>query len=170
MLHKRLLFIYNHLEEIILVLLFAVMVAVIFLQVIMRYGFNNSLAWSEEVGRFIFEWLTWIGMSLGARRGEHIKITLLTDKMPFRTAHAANILSSGIVIAICVLTMLYGVELSKLFMGSKFTAMKISLSWGYASVIVGCGLMALRSLGSVADSARHLLHGRSVDANEGGAV
>lgn len=167
MLHKRLGFFYNHLEEIILVILFALMVVVIFLQVIMRYGFNNSLAWSEEVGRFIFEWLTWIGMSLGARRGEHIKITLLTDKLPFRAAHAANILSSGIVVVICILTMIYGVELSKLFMGSKFTAMKISLSWGYASVIVGCGLMAIRSLGSVRSSARSLFTGPPPESEEG---
>lgn len=153
---KRLIFLYNHLEEIILVTLFAVMVAVIFLQVVMRYGFNNSLSWSEEVGRFTFEWLTWLGISIGAREGQHIKITLLVDKFPYRLAQLVNILSELVIIVICVLTLFYGIELSKMFAGSNFTTMKISLAWGYASVIVGCGLMALRSLASIVKSARTL--------------
>lgn len=167
---KRLGFIYNHIEEIVLVILFAFMVGVIFLQVIMRYSFNNSLSWSEEVGRFIFEWLTWIGMSLGAREGQHIKITLLVDKLPSKAANTANILSEIIVIAICILTMFYGVELSKMFLGSKFTSIKISLAWGYASVIVGCGLMAIRSLVSIKRSAMSLLKGSPVESNEGGVA
>ena len=156
---KRLGFIYNYFEEILLVALFAFMVAVIFLQVIMRYVFNNSLPWSEELGRFIFQWLTWIGISLGARLGQHIKITMLTDKLPPRGAHAANILSEIIVIIICVLTMYYGVELSKLFVGTRFTTIKISLAWGYAALIVGCGLMTIRSLISIKGSVTGLITG-----------
>lgn len=154
--YKRLIPLYNHLEEVILVLFFAIMVFVIFLQVVMRYGFNNSLSWSEEVGRFTFEWLTWIGISIGAREGQHIKITLLTDKFPFRVAQMVNILSELIIIAICLLTLYYGIEISRLFAGSNFTTMKISLAWGYASVIVGCGLMTLRSLASLVNSARSI--------------
>lgn len=160
--HNRLFTLYNHLEEVILVIFFGAMVLIIFLQVVMRYGFNNSLAWSEEVGRFAFEWLTWIGISIGAREGQHIKITLLTDKFPFRVAQMVNILSELIIITICLLTLLYGIEISRLFAGSNFTTMKISLAWGYASVIVGCGLMVLRSLASLVNSARNI---RSVKGN-----
>lgn len=163
---KRLGFIYNHFEEILLVVLFAFMVAVIFLQVIMRYVFNNSLPWSEELGRFIFQWLTWIGISLGARLGQHIKITMLTDKLPPKGAQAANILSEIIVIIICVLTMYYGVELSKLFMATRFTTIKISLAWGYAALIVGCGLMTIRSLISIKNSVTGLITGNPVASSQ----
>lgn len=162
-------YICNHLEEIILVILFAAMVLVIFIQVIMRYVFENSLSWSEEAGRLIFEWLTWIGMSLGARMGQHIKITLMTDKLPFKLAHAANILSEIIVIIICALTIVYGYELSILFIGARFTTLQISLAWGYASVIVGCGLMVIRSCASVLRSVKSLITGSSmISAEEGG--
>ncbi len=167
---KRLGFIYNHLEEIILVGLFAVMVAAIFLQVIMRYVFDNSLSWSEELGRFVFEWLTWIGISLGARVGQHIKISLLVDKLPNKGAQAANIASDIIVIIICGLTMYYGIELSKMFAGSNFTTIKISLAWGYASVIVGCGLMIIRSMESIVRSAVSFRTGEPPKAYEEGGV
>lgn len=166
---ERLSFIYNHFEEIILVMSFAVMVAVIFIQVIMRYIFDNSLSWSEELGRFVFEWLTWIGLSLGARVGQHIKITLMVDKLPHTAAQTANIISEAIVIIICGLTIYYGVELSRMFVGSHFTTIKISLAWGYASVIVGCGLMIMRSLVSIANSIGNFKNGRNLfDNGEGG--
>jgi len=167
--NKSPVYIYNHLEEIILVILFAAMVLVIFLQVIMRYLFENSLSWSEEAGRLIFEWLTWIGMSLGARMGQHIKISLITDKLPFRLAHAANILSEIIVIIICGLTIVYGYQLSIMFLGARFTTLQISLAWGYASVIIGCGLMIIRSCVSVFRSAMSLKTGNSaICAEKGG--
>ena len=76
---NRLFYLLNHTEEIVIVAMFALMVAVIFLQVIMRYVFSNSLSWSEELGKFLFVWITWLGISLGERKGEHIKITMLTD-------------------------------------------------------------------------------------------
>ena len=71
----------NHIENICLVLLFTVMVATIFIQIIMRFVFNNSLVWSEELGKFVFVWISWLGISIGERSNEHIKITLITDKL-----------------------------------------------------------------------------------------
>ena len=72
----------DQLENICLVAMFAIMVAAIFLQIIMRFVFNNSLVWSEELGKFIFVWISWLGISIGERKNEHIKITLITDKLP----------------------------------------------------------------------------------------
>ena len=68
----------DKLEEILLVSMFVLMVLIIFIQVIMRYVFNNSLSWSEELGKFLFVWLSWIGISIGERRNEHIKITMVS--------------------------------------------------------------------------------------------
>lgn len=86
----HLLTVYNHLEELILVCMFAVMVIVIFVQVIMRFVFNNSLSWSEALARLLFVWLTWLGVSIGAREGEHIKITAITEKLPRKVAQIVN--------------------------------------------------------------------------------
>ena len=42
----------NHIEEVIIVSMFALMVIIIFVQVIMRKA-GNSLSWSEELGKFV---------------------------------------------------------------------------------------------------------------------
>lgn len=142
----------DKIEELLLVSMFAGMVLVIFFQVIMRYAFNNSLPWSEELGKFFFVWISWLGISIGAKRGEHIKITMFSDKVSFKTKHMLNILSETIVIIICAITVFYGIELVKTQSIVPYAGIKISMAWGYLSVVVGCSLMILRDLISIVDS------------------
>lgn len=156
---KRLFFVFNHVEEIVLVAMFAAMVAIIFLQVIMRYVFNNSLFWSEELGKFLFVWISWLGISIGQRRGEHIKITMLVDKLPYRTAQLINIVSDLIVIGICLVTFYYGVTLVISQAGTHYAGIKISMAWGYLAVVLGCGLMMIRSIAGICNSIGALING-----------
>ena len=51
--------------------LLAAMVVVILLQVTFRYALNLSLAWTEEVGRYLFVWICLFGASLAYRYGQH---------------------------------------------------------------------------------------------------
>jgi len=142
----------DKIEELSLVAMYSVMVIVIFVQVIMRYCFNNSLSWSEELGKFLFVWLSWIGISIGAKKGEHIKITMLVDRLPTNAAHIANILSELIVVGICAVTAYYGSSLVISQAGVHFSGIKISMAWGYLSVVLGCILMIFRCCISIADS------------------
>ena len=168
---NRLFYLLNHTEEIVIVAMFALMVAVIFLQVIMRYVFSNSLSWSEELGKFLFVWISWMGISLGQREGEHIKITMLTDRLPFRLAQIVNIISDIVVIIICAVIFYYGVELVVAQGNVPYAGIKISTSWGYLAVVLGCGLMILRTLVSIKRSALTLINGElpaDTKAREGG--
>lgn len=51
----------------------------VFVQVVLRYVFNTGILGSDEMARFIFVFITWIGASLSVKEGEHIKITILSD-------------------------------------------------------------------------------------------
>ncbi len=159
MVKKNFFNIYNKFEEIFLVTVFILLVADIFLQVIMRYIFNNSLFWSEELGRFFFQWITWIGISLGAKRGQHIKITMLHEKLSSRSAEILNIISTLIVIGICVVTIYYGLYMTLFWAGSKYPCLKISLAWGYSAIPIGCTLIVLRYSGNIAASIKNIIRG-----------
>lgn len=52
------------------------------IQVIMRYVFKSSLKWSEEVSRYLFIWLVFIGMSYGVKKGSHMRIDILETFFP----------------------------------------------------------------------------------------
>ena len=68
---------YNHLEEYLLVGSLVFSVLLVFLQVVMRTVFKNSLSWSEELARYLFIWQTWLGVSIAFKEDEHIKVTLI---------------------------------------------------------------------------------------------
>lgn len=136
----------DKLEESILVFMFFLMVIVIFGQVIARYVFNDSLSWSEEFGKFLFVWLSWLGISIGAKRNEHIKITMFIDKLSDKKRIFCEILSEIIVFTISIITAYYGLELVESQANIHFAGIKISMAWGYLAVSVGCILMAIRNI------------------------
>jgi len=83
----------------------AAMVAVVSAQVALRYGFNKSIDWADEVGRLAFVWAIFLAIPLGVRDGAHIGIDLLVDKLPaggqaaLRRAGAA--VAAAMMLAIC---------------------------------------------------------------------
>lgn len=135
----------NKIEDTALIAMFVAMVGIIFFQVIMRYVFNNSSSWSEELGKFLFVWLSWIGISIGHRRKEHIKITILVDKLPRKLRIISEALSELILIIICGITLYYGIIMIGIQRTVPYAGIKISTAWGYLSLVLGCGIFILRA-------------------------
>jgi len=52
------------------------------LQIIMRYIFKASIKWSEEVSRYLFIWMVFIGISYGVKKGAHMRIDMLEALYP----------------------------------------------------------------------------------------
>ena len=143
---KKVIWFYNKFEEIFLVVCIAIMVVLIFTQVIMRYFFNNSLVWSEELARVLFIWASWIGISLGQKKGEHIKITMVTDRLHGKVRQIVlcigDICTLGILIVLCVEGILVVEHITSI--GSATPALGIPKSVVYAAVPLSCLLMAVR--------------------------
>jgi TRAP-type C4-dicarboxylate transport system permease small subunit len=62
--------------------LLAAMVLVILAQVFFRYVLDLSLAWTEEVGRYLFVWVCLFGASLAYRLGQHSGYETLVNALP----------------------------------------------------------------------------------------
>ena len=63
--------------ELLLILLLSGMAIMVFVNVIMRYGFNSGLNVSEELSRYFFVWLTFIGAVVAFREHGHLGIETL---------------------------------------------------------------------------------------------
>ena len=146
--YKKLGHIYNRFEEIFLVILLLIMVVVIFLQVVMRYAFNNSLSWSEELARILFIWVSWVGISFGQKRAEHIKITLVTDAVKGKAKEIVLLVADLCTLGILVVLLVKGIQITdKIYtMASITPALSVPKWLVYASVPVSCLLMAVRLL------------------------
>jgi TRAP-type transport system small permease protein len=60
----------------------AVMVGVVSAQVLLRYGFNLSIDWADELSRMAFVWSIFLAIPLGVRQGAHIGIDIVVQRMP----------------------------------------------------------------------------------------
>ena len=56
------------LEEIFLVIILIAAVVIVAMQVVTRYVFKIPLPWSEEIARYLFLWLTWVGVPMPPRK------------------------------------------------------------------------------------------------------
>lgn len=143
--------IWNHLEEYFLFLILTAMVAIIFIQVVMRYVFNNSLSWSEELARYMYVWITWVGVSYSTRNGTHLRITMLRDRLPLKAKQGMEILVTIIWIAFSLFVMYMGIEAVSMIAtyGQRSSALRIPMQFCYLSIPVGMALMILRLIGSL---------------------
>ncbi|MDO5624095.1 MAG: TRAP transporter small permease [Pseudomonadota bacterium] len=89
--------------EWLLVLLLGLMVVLVFGNVVLRYGFNSGLVFSEEVSRFIFMWLTLLGALLALHQRSHLGMTSVIAALPIQGRRVLRFVSDLIMLGCCVL-------------------------------------------------------------------
>jgi TRAP-type C4-dicarboxylate transport system permease small subunit len=68
--------------EVLIGLMLALMVVLVFGNVVLRYGFNSGIAVSEEVSRYLFIWLTFVGAIVAVHEHEHLGVDTLVKMLP----------------------------------------------------------------------------------------
>lgn len=149
----------EHLEESICVVLMTFMTVLIFVQVIMRYVFHNSLSWSEELARYCFTWLVYIGISYGCKIRKHIKIDAALKLFPEKTRPYVIILGDLCVLAFAVYIVLTGYQFLQFqSSASKLSpALQIPMQYISAAPMVGFALAVIRTIQTILFRADDLL-------------
>lgn len=83
------------------------MVVLVFGNVVLRYGFNSGITVSEELSRYIFVWLTFIGAVLAMRDGGHLGMNSVVKKLSPRGKMICRLAADALVLMCCVL-LVYG--------------------------------------------------------------
>lgn len=133
----------EHLEEYILIALSCFTVFVIFLQVVMRYVFSDSLAWSEEIARYAFIWMIYIGVSYGVKKNKHLGV----DALPMLFGRTGKIII-GIIANVCFLIFAIVITVYGLDIVSKVTresaALQLPMEVVYLAPAIGMFLSVVR--------------------------
>ncbi|MEF3329758.1 MULTISPECIES: TRAP transporter small permease [Oceanobacillus] len=138
----------EHIEEWIVVMLLVISLSAISLQMFMRYFLNNSLAWSEELARYCFIWLIYIGIAYAVKKSRHITLDIVYDLVP-DTLKKIFILVSNILVGIfAVVVIYYSYFLIEQLMnyGQTSAAMRVDMVYVYLSVPIGMTLTLIRLL------------------------
>lgn len=79
---KRIIEGYFHLLKFLMALFLALMVILVFGNVVLRYGFNTGITMSEEVSRWLFVWMTFLGAIVALREYGHLGVDTLVKRLP----------------------------------------------------------------------------------------
>jgi TRAP-type C4-dicarboxylate transport system permease small subunit len=115
-------------------ILLMVMVAIVFANVIARFVLNASLAWSEEVARFLFIWIVFLGSFFAYLTNEHLGLDLVVKAVSPRVATWINVVANLLVIlALGIITVGgYSITVENWDWLSPAT----SIPYGYVNIIV----------------------------------
>lgn len=70
--------------ELVVMVAFVAFVVLSFVQVVLRYGLGQPLTWSEEVSRYLFVWVVFLGGGVAARYRGHIVLDFVVSALPPR--------------------------------------------------------------------------------------
>jgi len=89
----------HHIEEHILIVIIALIMAVSFGQVVARYGFNTGWSAALEFNTTMFSWLILFGMSYGIKTNLHLGVDIVLKAMPKRIEKAMSLFGALCVVA-----------------------------------------------------------------------
>lgn len=139
----------NNIEEVVTLSFFFLMCLFILLQLISRFILNNPMIFTEEIARYSYVWITFIGMSLATKQGDHIKVDFFINLLPKRwmpfMEKAINIFSLVIILYLGYI----GIKFMSFSRMNVSAALHIPLYIIYASFPIGCFLTALRIFQSI---------------------
>ncbi len=122
----------------------SVMLVVIFAQVISRYVFNWTPEWSEELARYLFVWVVFIGSALIMGESGHLAVQFVPNH--FKGTATGRFLEivinlSGYVFILILFTQ--GAKMTRVMTFQMSPGMEIPMSWVYAVIPLSSALMLL---------------------------
>jgi C4-dicarboxylate transporter DctQ subunit len=138
---------YVHIEDVLGTLALGTILVVMAAQIVLRYVFNSSLIWSEEISRYLLIALVFVGTATAVREREHIVIDLIDRLIP---APALQVLKKTVdaVLAVYLMLVVYHSHtLVKMFINQPSSALQVPMGIPYAAIPLGFGLALWRLAG-----------------------
>lgn len=87
--------------EVVMVLCLAAMSVMVFANVVLRHFFDSGINVAEELSRFMFIWLTFLGAIVAMRDGGHLGVDMLVRRLSGVWRYVAVLASQTLVLACC---------------------------------------------------------------------
>lgn len=151
-------------ERWLLLPLYALIVIVIFMEVFRRFALSYSSIWAEEVARYAFIYVSWVGASAGIKERAHIRIDLILPIVGNRAKAVILIIGDIVTIVLAVLAFWWSMEslLVSFKFGSVTHGLRINLAWFLAAVPLGFAMMLVRLVQSIIRDVSDLRAGRPI--------
>jgi TRAP-type C4-dicarboxylate transport system permease small subunit len=140
---------YCRLLEIVIAVLLALMVVLVFGNVVLRYAFNSGITVSEEVSRWMFVWLTFLGAIVALKEHGHLGSDMLVSRLPVWGKKACLVTGQALMLYITWLLFWGAFEQAKINwdVQAPVTGASVAIFYGAGVVFaVSAGVLLLREI------------------------
>lgn len=123
--------------------LLALVLAMVFLQVVFRYVLQVSVPFTEEAARYFGVWMVFLGAAVAVARESHIRVTFLLERAPRRVRAALLLLSDLLVLAFNATVVIGGLRLTWLNWNQSAITFPVTVSILYvaAAFSAACSIL-----------------------------
>lgn len=129
--------------EVLVVVGMTVMSLLVFLNVVLRYGFSSGIPFSVEVSRVILVWIIFVGAVGALAKGAHLSVDALVARLPRRARFACFLVSYGLMLWCCWLLGKGSWSLTRIEWNNRLALSGIPVGVTYAAGLVAAVTMAL---------------------------
>jgi TRAP-type C4-dicarboxylate transport system permease small subunit len=124
---------------------FAGLIFMTLFQVLSRYIFSVPIAFSEEVGRFLFIWISFLGAAIVMERNEHIRLDVFAGKISPENYRKIQVLVFCLTGAFSLLLLAKGTEMLDVAFRQTAPVSRLSMGWVYLVIPISAFFMAVYS-------------------------
>lgn len=164
---KLLKWIDEYFEKAFLIVCLSVMVLLIFMQIVLR-RLGSATIWAEELARYIMLYLLWVAASYAVKRNEHIRLTVLVEKVTGKKRDKLELVVLGVWLMFALWLLVEGIFLVQKIsaMHQVSAAMRIPMVIPYASAPVGGLLMSVRLVQKIIETLKKLGDDKNYETKE----
>jgi len=132
---------------------YTTILALTILLVILRYFFHTSIASGYEIIEYLFIYTTFLGAGvLLGKRGGHVEIRLLVDKLPISIRRIVDIVNCLLVTALHGYLLCLSFEWIRMTGDYPAEVLRVPMKFVEISLPVGCGLAIIYEFNNILDS------------------
>jgi TRAP-type C4-dicarboxylate transport system permease small subunit len=123
--------------------LVAAMVVAGFLQIANRFVLNISLSWSEELQRYLNIWIVFLAVPIGYRRGAHLGMNMLFERLPVLAQRALLLLQELLWLVLALAIGWFATRIMIVAQNQTSSSLGVTMDKVYLAQVVGGAYLAL---------------------------
>ena len=151
----------KNLEEILCGFFLVSMVSLVIVNVLLRFLFNYSITWAEEVSTICFVWSVFIGASAVYKHKMDIGIDVLILQLPLHGQHYVRLLVSILLLLINGYIFYMSIVFTSIAWAKPTAVLGVSSAVVNSALIVGFGMITAHTFKFIRDDIRVIMDSRT---------
>lgn len=140
---------FRKIANVLVVIALSLMALLVFTNVVLRYVFGTGMPWAEELSRYLFIWMIFLGAIVALQQRSHLTVDLLTEAVPLKVKKILLIISNFLVLLVLMLILngSWAMTLQNLHVNAPATGIPMFMIYGAGVVLsISMGVLTINNI------------------------